>query len=264
MTEDLLTEVTEGVAVLTLNRPDSLNAMSAPMMRALVERLHGFIEDDAVGCIVLTGAGRAFCAGGDVRQQAEGTALAGSTPEARARDLRARMEASRLIHEYPKPTIAMVNGVAAGAGLSIALACDMRIAGASARMTTAFAKVGFSGDFGGLYYLNRLVGTARARELYLTSDILDATQIAAYGLANHVYPDDRLRAETMALATRLARGPRVAYAMMKRNMKIAEEGTLSDLLDMEAIGMSRCRDTDDHREAARAFVEKRTPVFKGR
>jgi 2-(1,2-epoxy-1,2-dihydrophenyl)acetyl-CoA isomerase len=174
------------------------------------------------------------------------------------------MEASRLLHEMPKPTIAMVNGVAAGAGMSLALACDMRYVAESARLTSAFAKVGLSGDYGGTWFLTKLVGPALARELYFTSEVLDAHRMAELRLANRVLSDDRLESETMALAARLAGGPRVAWRYIKRNMKMAEEGTLADALDAEAYGMLRCRGTHDHAEAARAFVEKRPPVFEGR
>jgi 2-(1,2-epoxy-1,2-dihydrophenyl)acetyl-CoA isomerase len=174
------------------------------------------------------------------------------------------MEASRLLHDMPKPTIAMVNGVAAGAGMSLALACDLRIAGESARMTTAFAKVGLSGDYGGTYFLTQLVGPSKARELYLTAEILDATRLLALGLVKRVVPDAALVSETMAQAATFAAGPRVAYRYIKRNMKVAEEGTLSDALDSEAYGMLRSRETADHAEAARAFVEKRAPAFTGR
>ncbi len=173
--------------MLTLNRPERLNALTKDMMQALLARLSACAVDEAVGCVVLTGAGSAFCAGGDVRVQAK-VAAEGSpeTPERRTDLLRASMEASRLLHEMPKPTIAMLNGVAAGAGLSLALACDLRIAGRSARMTTAFAKVGLSGDYGGTWFLTQLVGTAKARELYFLSDVLDASRIEALGLANRV------------------------------------------------------------------------------
>jgi 2-(1,2-epoxy-1,2-dihydrophenyl)acetyl-CoA isomerase len=164
----------------------------------------------------------------------------------------------------PKPTIAMVNGVAAGAGMSLALACDLRIACESARMTTAFAKVGLSGDYGGTYFLTQLVGPSKARELYLTAEILDSSRLLALGIVSRVVPDTALTEETMALASRFASGPRVAYRYIKRNIKVAEEGTLSDTLDAEAYGMLRSRDTADHAEAARAFVEKRPPVFSGK
>jgi 2-(1,2-epoxy-1,2-dihydrophenyl)acetyl-CoA isomerase len=264
MGTDLLEQVTDGVAVLTLNRPDRLNAMSRPMLDALLEALPRLAEDAAVGVVVLTGAGRGFCAGGDVKAMAEGTELGGQTMEERAQALRARMETSRWLHEMPKPTIAMMRGPAAGAGLALAMACDLRIASDTARLGTAFARVGYSGDFGGSYYLTQLVGTAKARELYFTADLLDAPQALALGLVNRVVPDARLEEETMALASRLARGPRVAYRYMKRNMNAAETASLKDMLDLEAWHHTRTGMTEDHREAARAFVDKREPQFKGR
>lgn len=264
MSTDLLETIKDGVAVLTLNRPDRLNAMSRPMLEALREALPRLAEDPEVGVVVLTGAGRGFCAGGDVKAMAEGHELGGQTLEDKAQALRSRMEVSRWLHEMPKPTIAMVRGAAAGAGLSLALACDMRIAAAGARFGTAFARVGYSGDFGGSFFLTRLVGTAKARELYFTADLLDAQQALALGLVNRVVPDARLEEETLELATRLARGPRVAYRYMKRNMNAAESATLEEMLDLEAWHHTRCGMTEDHREATRAFVEKREPQFKGR
>ena len=264
MTTDLLETVKDGVAVLTLNRPDRLNAMSRPMLDAMLEALPRLADDPAVGVVVLTGAGRGFCAGGDVKAMAEGNELGGQTMEEKAQALRARMETSRWLHEMPKPTIAMLRGPAAGAGLSLAMACDMRIASDTARLGTAFARVGSSGDFGGSYYLTQLVGTAKARELYFTADLLDAQQALGLGLVNRVVPDARLEEETMALASRLARGPRVAFRYMKRNMNAAESASLKEMLDLEAWHHTRTGMTEDHREAARAFVEKREPVFKNR
>lgn len=264
MSTDLLEQVKDGVAVLTLNRPDRLNAMSRPMLDALLEALPRLAEDPAVGVIVLTGAGRGFCAGGDVKAMAEGNELGGQTMEDRAQALRSRMETSRWLHEMPKPTIAMLRGPAAGAGLSLAMACDMRIASDTVKLGTAFARVGYSGDFGGSYYLTQLVGTAKARELYFTADLLDAQQALGLGLVNRVVADARLEEETMALASRLARGPRVAYRYMKRNMNAAETASLKDMLDLEAWNHTRTGMTEDHREAARAFVEKREPQFKGK
>ncbi len=264
MTQDLVEAVKDGVAVLTLNRPDRLNAMSPSMLEGLLEALTRLAASPDVGVVVLTGAGRAFCAGGDVKAMAEGREQSGSALEERAQGLRSRMEVSRWLHEMPKPTIAMVRGAAAGAGLSLALACDMRVAGDSARFATAFARVGYSGDFGGSWFLTQLVGTAKARELYFTADILDAQQALALGLVNRLVPDARLEEETLALAGRLARGPRVAYRYMKRNFNAAGTVTLAEALDLEAWHHTRCGLTDDHREAAKAFVEKREPVFRGR
>ena len=264
MTQDLLESIKDGVAVLTMNRPDRLNALSTEMLDAMLEAFPRLADAPDVGVVVLTGAGRGFCAGGDVKAMAEGTEMAGDTLEERAQGLRSKMETSRWLHEMPKPTIAMVRGAAAGAGLSLALACDIRIAGESAKFATAFARVGYSGDFGGSYYLTKLVGTAKARELYYTAEVIDAKQALALGLVNRVVPDDRLEFETMALAGKIARGPRVALRYMKRNMNAAESGSLRDLLDLEAWHHTRTGQTEDHREAAKAFVEKREPTFKGR
>ncbi len=264
MNEELLLSVENGVAVLILNRPERLNALTRGMLSGLRTHLAILAEDPDIGCVVLTGSGRAFCSGGDVKAQAAAAGKAEQSPEQRADQLRASMEASRLLHDMPKPTIAMVNGVAAGAGMSLALACDLRIAGEAARMTTAFANVGLSGDYGGTYFLTQLVGPSKARELYLTAEVLDASRLLALGLVTQVVPDAELAARTMTLAKKFATGPRVAYRYIKRNMKVAEEGTLSDALDSEAFGMLRCRETADHAEAAHAFVEKRTAVFTGR
>jgi 2-(1,2-epoxy-1,2-dihydrophenyl)acetyl-CoA isomerase len=262
MEQQLIETVSEGVATLTLNRPNRLNALATSIVEGLLEALPRLALDASIGTIVLTGAGRAFCAGGDVKSMAEGS-VEGSVAEA-AKRLRGRMEVSRLLHEIPKPTIAMVNGPAAGAGMALALACDLRIAGQSARFITAFANVGFSGDFGGSYFLSKLVGTGKARELYYTAEPLDAAQALVLGIANRVVPDGELVETTMALARKLARGPRIALGLMKQNFNAAESGTLNELLDLEAQHQVEAGRTNDHKEAARAFVEKRAPAFTGR
>jgi 2-(1,2-epoxy-1,2-dihydrophenyl)acetyl-CoA isomerase len=264
MTQDLLEATKDGVAILTLNRPDRLNAMSGEMLDAMLEALPRLADDPAVGAIVLTGAGRGFCAGGDVKAMAEGREFGGTTLEEKAQALRARMEVSRWLHELPKPTIAMVRGAAAGAGLSLALACDLRVASENARFATAFARVGYSGDFGGSWFLTQLVGTGKARELYYTADIVDANQALGLGMVNRVVADAALEDETLALARKLANGPRVALRYMKRNMNAAETNSLKEHLDLEAWHHTRTGMTEDHREAARAFVDKREPSFKGR
>ena len=263
MDEVLLERVEDGVLTLTLNRPDRLNALSWEMCDRLVRALERAASDRAVGAILLTGAGRAFCAGGNVKSMAEGSA-APETYEERTADLRRRMEASRLLHEIPKPTIAMIRGPAAGAGLSLALACDLRIAGEDARLTTAFAKVGLSGDFGGHYFLTRLVGTAKARELYFLSPVIDAKAALGLGLVHRVVADAALGDETLALARALANGPRIALSYMKQNLNLAESASLPMVMDAEALRHSRCATTEDHREGASAFVEKRSPRFTGR
>src|SRR6267143_477389 len=259
---DLIETVQDGIATLTFNRPERMNALSTPIMEGLLHGLPRLAGDPAVRVVVLTGAGRAFCAGGDVKSMAQGSERR-SEAEATAH-LRSRMEVSRILHELPKPTIAMINGPAAGAGLAFALACDLRIASASARLVTAFVKVGFSGDFGGSFFMTRLVGTAKARELYFTGRPVDAQEALSLGLVNRVVPDEDLAGVTMELARSLAYGPSIALSLMKRNMNCAETGGLAELLDMEAAHQVQTGRTQDHREAAKAFVEKRAPLFTGR
>jgi 2-(1,2-epoxy-1,2-dihydrophenyl)acetyl-CoA isomerase len=266
--EDLQARVEEGVAILTMNRPERRNAMSAGMMtgfRRLLPQLH---RDASVRCVVITGAGRAFCSGGDVKGMAarpRGGGGEGATLEQRIEGLRRdQVTVSGAIYEMPKPTIAMLPGPAAGAGLSLALACDLRTAAESAILTTAFARVGFSGDYGGSWFLTRLIGTARARELYYLADRIDAKQAERLGIVNRVYPDAALEQETLALARRLAEGPSIAFRYMKENLNRALREDLRPCLDAEAAGMTLTGLTEDHREAARAFVEKRDPVFRGR
>ena len=264
MTTDLLESVQDRVATLTMNRPDRRNAMSRDMLEALLESLVRIGADGDVGAVILTGAGGAFCAGGDVKAMAEGKEFTEEGLEAKARSLRRVMEVSRLLHEMPKPAIALVPGAAAGAGLSLCLACDMRIASESAKFTTAFARVGYSGDFGGSYYLTSLVGTAKARELYYMADLVDAQTALSLGMVNRVVADDELEAVGNEVAERIAAGPSIALGYMKRNLNAAEHVALGELLDLEALHHSRCGMTEDHKEATKAFVEKRQPVFHGR
>jgi 2-(1,2-epoxy-1,2-dihydrophenyl)acetyl-CoA isomerase len=217
---ELLETIEDSIATLTFNRPERMNALSTPIMEGLLHGLPRLAGDPAVKVIVLTGAGRAFCAGGDVKDMAQGGEQR-SAAEATAR-LRSRMEVSRILHELPKPTIAMVNGPAAGAGLALALACDLRVAGTSGRLGTAFVRVGFSGDFGGSFFLTRLVGTAKARELYFTGRPVEADEALSLGLVNRVVPDEGLATVTMELARSLAQGPSVALSLMKCNLNCVE------------------------------------------
>lgn len=251
----------DGIVTLTLNRPDRLNALDETMFRALLAALPRLGGDGGVSAIILTGAGRGFCAGGDVKAMASRPE---TTFEERLEDMRGKQEVTRLLCTIPKVVIAMVNGVAAGAGLSIAMACDLRIAARSARFTTAFAGVGFSGDLGVSWTLTRLVGSARARELLLFGENIDSAEAERCGLVSRVVPDEDLLGETTALARRIARGPRVAYGYMKRNLHAAQTEPLDAVLEMEALHQIRAAMTDDHKEARQAFVDKRPPVFKGR
>lgn len=262
MPDILLETVENGVATLTLNRPDRMNALSPELYGELLKALERLANEMSVGAVVLTGAGRAFCAGGDVKSMATRAPM---TLEESHQDLRAKTESSRLLHEMPKPTIAMVNGPALGAGLSLALACDLRIAAQSANFSTAFAKVGLPGDFGGSYFLTHLVGPAKARELYFTADTLDAAAALSLGIVNRVVPDAELGATVKEFAGRLGAGPRTAFRYMKANLNAAQRGSsLTEILDQEGFGTARARSTDDYKEAVKAFGEKRKPVFTGR
>jgi len=258
---DLTETIEDGVATLTMNRPERLNALSPDMLGAFHEALPRLGADPAVGVIVVTGAGRGFCAGGDVKAMGQRTER---SYEERMQGLDKMHELSLLFRTLPKVIIGMVNGPAFGAGLGVAMACDFRIAGRGARFGTAFVKIGYSGDFGGTWLLTRLVGSARAREMYLLGDEVGAEEAERIGLVTRVVGDDELRAETMALARRIADGPRVAYGYIKRNMFAAETEPFADVLQLEALHQARTGQTEDHKEAVRAFAERRKPVFRGR
>jgi enoyl-CoA hydratase/carnithine racemase len=266
-TDELLAELDEGIATLTLNRPEARNALGDAISPALRRTIARVGEDPEVRCVVVTGVGRAFCAGGDVkgmggRQTAKPDAP--TTPDAVIADQTERqLQLTGALYALPKPTIAALPGPAAGAGLAIALACDIRIAAESAFVTTGFADVGLSGDYGASFFLTQLVGTAKARELFFTAERVDARRCEALGIVNRVVPDDQLVAETRALAGRLASGPTVAFALMKVNLDRAIREDLPTCLAHEARGTVATARTEDHREAVRAFVEKRKPNFRG-
>jgi 2-(1,2-epoxy-1,2-dihydrophenyl)acetyl-CoA isomerase len=258
---DLLEAIENGVAWLTLNRPERLNALSPDMTAGLTEALNRLSTDREVGCIVITGAGRGWCAGGDVKtMESRGR---DQTIEDRTEGLRRAHQLPLLMRNCPKVIIAMINGPVAGAGLGLALACDLRVAGKAARFGTAFVRIGYSGDYGGTWSLTRLVGTAKARELYLLGDVIDADTAFSLGMVNRLVDDAALRDETMALARRIADGPRIALGYMKKNLFAAETEPFSTVLELEAAHQARCAFTEDHKEAVAAFVEKRKPVFKG-
>ena len=265
MSSELLETFHDGIATLTINRPQSRNSMTTEVMQGLSEAMPRLANDPAVRLVVLTGAGGAFCAGGDVKgfvNKEPGSA--NSLPfEQNVNLLRASMEVSRWLHEMPKPTLAVISGPAAGAGLSLALACDMRIAADDAKLTTAFSKIGLSGDFGGSYFLNLLVGAAKAREMYFTGEVVLGAQAALIGLVNRSVPKDQLAQAAHAWALELAALPTLAIGYMKRNLNAGLRGSLSEVLDLEAIHMIRTFETEDHKAAAIAFVEKKSPRFQG-
>jgi len=261
---DVLTVEKEGrVMLVTLNRPERMNALTPQLHARLADALHDAAADPGVGAVVLTGAGRAFCAGGDLRQSgpSHGERPRAATMEERADDLLHHAQTTQRLHTMPKPTIAMLNGAAAGAGLALALACDLRIAAQDAVLTTAYARVALSGDLGISWFLTRLVGGGRARELMLLSDKIDARRAESIGLVTRVVPGEALRDETMAIATRLAMGPTVAQRYIKQNLNDALAGALGDVLEAEATRMARCGRTPEVKEAALAFREKRLARF---
>lgn len=244
----LLETRSDRIAVLTLNRPDSLNALDTTLMKRLAEAVRSAADDSSVGCVVLTGAGRGFCAGGDVRaigkaadDRVKGVALPQTSDESRTQWLRRSVEAARILHEMPKPTIAMINGACAGAGLSLAGACDLRFASASAVFKSAFTSNGLPGDYGGSWFWSQILGTAKARELYLLDEKRDAGAALDFGLVNRVYPDDRLADEVMAIAARLAAFPATGLAFAKANLNAAAAQDLAHMLDLESHNMMLAR-----------------------
>ena len=270
-TDHLLAHVEDRVAWLTMNRPERRNAFSNEMLAGMAQALEEAETAADVGCVVLTGAGGAFCAGGDVKGMAEGTSQVPGMGKGRGID--AAIHAQRLaqratagrIYTMPKPVVASLPGAAAGAGFALAMACDLRIAAENAVLLTSFARVGFSGDWGGTFFATQVVGSARARELYYLSERIDAAEALRIGLVNRVVPAAELEKQTRELALRLANGPSVAYRYMKENLNRAASGAdVFECLDLEATHHVHTGQTEDHREAARAFVEKRQPVFRGR
>ncbi len=264
-TDDFLARVEGGVAILTMNRPKRRNAFSGPMLAGMEKALIEVETANDVRCVILTGTGGAFCAGGDVK----GMAAPGDGPkptldEAIHRQRLAQRGTSGRIYEMPKPVIGMLPGAAAGAGLGLALACDLRIASENAILTTAFARIGFSGDWGGTFFMTQLVGPSRTRELYYLSEKISARRAEELGLVNRVVAPDELEAETMEIARQIASGPTVAYRYMKENIRRATAGEMGECMDVEATHHVHTSFTEDHRAAVKAFVEKREPVFEGR
>jgi len=267
MSEHLIETFDQGVATLTMNRPEARNAMSADMMGAMSEAIPRLAEDPEVRAVVLTGAGGAFCAGGDVKGFAADASGTGTrepvTVEQRAAGLRAGTRISELLYEMPKPTLAVIPGATAGAGLSLALACDLRMVLDTAKITTAFSKIAASGDYGGSWFLTQLVGAAKARELYFTADVISGAEAYRLGLANKLVTAETIEQESLAYARYLAGLPTIAIGYMKKNLNTAQRGTLAEVLDTESEHMVRSMMSEDHKAAAIAFVEKRTPEFKG-
>ena len=269
MTDHLLETIEGGVATLTMNRPEARNALTGEMQAALSEALPRLAANPAVRVVVLTGAGGAFCAGGDVKGFASAASASGGgrsggiNLETRTQGLRASADVVHWLHDMPKPTLAVIGGPAAGAGLSLALACDLRIAADDAKLTTAFSKVGLAGDYGGSYFLTHLVGAAKARELYFTADVISGAEAHRLGIVTRSVPRADLAGVAADYARYLAGLPTIAVGYMKRNLNAAQHATLPEVLDIESMNMVRTMMTDDHKAAAVSFVNKQAPVFHG-
>ena len=269
-TDDLLARIEGNVGVITFNRPERRNALSNPMYAGFARVLPQFAIDPEVRVVLLTGAGNAFCAGGDVKGMNEAN-QAGGRREGRPEGFddnvdflrNSQRQVSLALHQFPKPVVAAVPGAAAGAGLSIALAADIRLAAERAIFVTAFANVGASGDFGGSWFLTQLVGHSKAKELYWTSPRLSSADALDLGIVNQVLPDDGFDAAALEWCHGLANRAPIAQRLMKENINRAVTCDLATALDGEAPNMIRAMRTDDHKEAAAAFVEKRSPVFHG-
>jgi len=270
--ESIIYQIDNRVATITLNRPDKMNAIGGSLQMDLVHAIEEANNDDAVGTLVITGAGKGFCSGADVSALA-GTAQGGgsgqadsagqgdSRPSGKSPSGRSINLIAQTMDAFEKPSIAAINGVAAGAGLSLALSCDIRIASDRARFSQIFIRRGLVPDSGSGYFLPRAIGMSRACEMVFTGDILDAAQALEFGLVSRVVPHDDLLREVHDLAARIALGPTGALKMAKRIMYTGIDGTLDETLELESYYQGICFNTDEFREGVAAFLEKRQPDF---
>jgi enoyl-CoA hydratase/carnithine racemase len=265
-TDELLCVIRDHVAIITLNRPEVRNALSDTLSPALRAMIRTCGENPDVGVLLLTGAGSAFCAGGNVKGMGahrDKAKLAMSFDD-KVADLQERQRLlTGALAALRKPTIAALPGPAVGAGLALAMACDIRIAAQSAFVSTGYLRVALSGDYGIAWLLTRLVGTARARELMFTAEKVDADRCERIGLVNRVVPDEQLQEEAFALAKSIAEGPTLALRYMKDNLDEALSFDFATARDQEAERLIRLTTTADHREAVQAFIDKRKPIFGG-
>jgi enoyl-CoA hydratase/carnithine racemase len=261
-TNEVLCRVENRAAIVTLNRPKAKNALTLDMKRALVGLIPKLGRDPDVGCVLLTGAGAAFCAGGDTKNMAREERPVSA--EERLQQLRWEHGLISSVHRLGKPVVGALSGAAAGAGLGLALACDLRIAAESAFITTSYVRLGLSGDYGTSWFLTRLIGPTRARELFFLSERIPARELERLGLVNRVVPDAELEKAALDLAMQLAAGPPIALRYMKENLNRALDADLETCLDAEAERMVAGAQTEDYVEAVRAFTEKRAPTFRGR
>ncbi len=261
MYEHLIITESEGILTITLNRPEKLNSFVGHMRRDLAEALEHAGSERAVRVVIITGAGRAFCSGGDIEFMAQ--LMDRRDSEEFARILGAGRRVILAIRQMPKPVIASVNGIAAGAGCNLALACDFRIASTSASFTQSFVKVGLNPDWGGTYFLPRLVTPNKACELFFLGDSISAEEAARLNIVNKVVVPEELEAATLALAERLRAAPPLAIAAGKQAVYQSEAADLEEMLRFETESQIRCFESDDGHEGIRAFLEKREPHFTG-
>ena len=259
----LLYEIKDGIATLTLNRPERLNALGDTLRDDLQDAVTRASEDAEVRVIVVTGAGKGFCSGGDVKAMNERQEKGGERP-VMEKVAPSRDQTVFALRDAPKPVIAAINGAAAGAGMNLALACDLRLASTAAKFAQAFVRRGLHPDWGGTYFLPRVVGLAKAAELIWTGEIIDAAEALRLGIVSAVHPPEELMAATYALARKIAAGPPIAIRLAKRSLYHNLECDLRQALEFETFAQNICYETEDAREGIRAFVEKRAPTFRGR
>lgn len=257
----MLYETNDKIAVLTINRPESLNAFSPEMIGLWRDYLEEAKKDDAVSVVIVTGAGDTFCSGGDIRDMAEGKLQSWDMKNFLWEGVH---RVILTLEDLDKPVIAAINGAAMGAGMDMAIMCDLRVASDRAKLGESYIQMGLCPGDGGAWFLPRLIGVSKALELFLTADVLDAATALDLGIVNHVVPHERLMEETMKLAGKIAAKPPLAIRMMKRAVYQGTTSTLRAHLDYISSQLSLLSETEDHVEAAKAFLEKRKPVFKGK
>ena len=262
MSSDLIINNNEGILEITFNRPERKNAISRAMFEKILETLKLNIHNKNLRAIFISGSGDAFSAGGDVKDMATKKDL--DSLQEKTQTLRNLMEISKILYTSPVPTVAVVNGVAAGAGLALSLSCDFRISTEHGKFTTAFSKVGFSGDFGISYFLSKLVGISKAKELLYFSDVIDGTKALSLGIVNFLIDSNEIKSYTDSLKNKFNNMPPIAIKYMKKNLNNTDYENLETCLDQEALYQMICSETEDHKNAVLAFVNKEKVVFKGK
>ena len=262
MNSDLIINNNEGILEITFNRPERKNAISRAMFEKILETLKLNIHNKNLRAIFISGSGDAFSAGGDVKDMATKKDL--DSLQEKTQALRNLMEISKILYTSPVPTVAVVNGVAAGAGLALSLSCDFRISTEHGKFTTAFSKVGFSGDFGISYFLSKLVGISKAKELLYFSDVIDGTKALSLGIVNFLIDSNEIKSYTDSLKNKFNNMPPIAIKYMKKNLNNTDYESLETCLDQEALYQMICSETEDHKNAVLAFVNKEKVAFKGK